>query len=788
MRAVEARGGRPGAPARGDAAARLGPRGRARAGGQALLGRGDEALAAATRIGERLPHAEPRLGWLLRRRLEALAWHPDLEQRCLAYRTLLLDEPLPGYGDLLASFVLSGRPFLTAESIEAIARSRPEPYRLEALRKRLQGFRRDLVWPATPQVRAVFDDVLALLARTARERPEHLVPVRAELATWALFEADPPLAAKAREQLALLSGWCRSRFEARGGPVVLRGPVSESEAQALETVLADPSFLVQSVALAFDEPDAGLVEVAPDGAWVTPLASSQRHRLYRLSFESADAKHRDLLLALRGDMTDAAVEETILWMIVLGDRPGGAGVVPRFGCARPDLGALSTAYFTGLSLWERVRSWTGLREAGETPSPEAWRSLFIRGLTAFFAACRASDYRILPGQIVPGNVAVPREDYLAEVRILSLAGWRPYEGPASLVEPMQRYFFDQSVGHYPSLRGRLDPEWIYEAAVEGLGVSEAQRFLAELADEHDRGRSDPPGGPALLRDFRERLEREYHEPLALRGAVARYAAWCASNPRATAAARRQLVAHMARLYGLEAHGELARYHLYRRSYFKDAAPAVTEALDRVLQRLFERPGEPATRLVELSELQSALVSREDRRAFGELVFPRVEPLQDAELLSPPGGAGVVLVTHVVDSRVGHFTVREPQRTGGGGPALPAAGGLRPRARARVAAPRAARPGGARRGRDHLAHRGAARRPHRGARRGSGAALAASRGRPRRGLQRPARERGLRRDPHPLRAGAVPVRPRLPCRPSLGRAGALPRAAADRGRRLSGLAG
>ncbi len=626
---------------------------------QALLGRGDAALTAATRIGEQLPHAEPRLGWLLRRRLEALAWHPDLETRCLAYRTLLLDELLPDYAELLTSFVLSGRPFLTAESIEAIALSRPEPYRLESLRRRLQGFRRELAWPATPQVRAVFDDVLVLLARTARERPEHLVPVRSELATWALFEADPALAAKAREQLALLASWCRARFDVRGEPVVLRGPVSDAEAQALETVLADPSFLAQSVALAFDEPDAGTVEVAPQGAWAMPLASSQRHRLYRVSFASADGKHRDLLLALRGDVSDATVEETMLWMTVLGDRPGGAGVVPRFGCARPDLGALSTAYVSVLSLWERVRAWTSRREAVEAPDPEAWRSLFIRGLTAFFAAWRASDQRILPGLVVPGNVAVPREDYLAEVRILSLAGWRPYAGPLSLVEPMQRYFFDQAVGHYPSLKGRLDPEWIYEAAVEGLGVPGASRFLASLAESCEREGTAPPGGAAVLRDFRERLEGEYHEPLALRCAVTRYAAWRESSPRTTPAARRQLVAHMARLYGLEAHGELARYHLYRRTYFADAAAAVTGPFDRVLERLFERPGEPATRLVELSELQSALLAREDRRAFGELVFPRVEPLQEAVLHSPPGGAGVVLVTHVVDSRIGHFTVREP---------------------------------------------------------------------------------------------------------------------------------
>ena len=620
---------------------------------RALFGRGEEALAAVEWMAKLLPHAEPRLGRLLRRRLEALAWHDELEVRCLAYRTLLLDEPLLGYGDLLASFVLAGRPFLTAGSIDAIARARPERYRLESLRERLRRYRRDLAWPATPEVRAVFEGIFDLLDGAARARPEQLVPVRAELAAWALFEADRALAGEARMRLAALADWCRAHVRASAGAPPIHGPISPEESRALSEVLADPSFLPQSVALAFDEPDTRALTLGPEGVWVNRLPSSQRHRLFRVSFETIDGHHRDLLLALRGDVADASVEETTLWMIALGDRPGQDGVVPRFGCARADLGALSTAYVSCLSLWERVRAWAG--DVGELRTPEAWRSLFVRGLAAFFAGWRASDGRILPGTVAPTNVAVPRADYLADVRVLSLAGWQPYGGPHSLVEPMQRYFLEQSVGHYPALRGRLEASWIYDAAVEGLGLEGARGFLADLASEP----GDPPGGHACLAAFRERLERSYYEPLALRGAIARYADWQRSNPRATPAARRQLASQMHGLYGLDAHGELARYQLYRRSYFERAAPPVAALFDRLLQKLFERRGEPATRLVELSELQSALDGAEDRRALGELVFPRSQALQDAELRSAPGVSRVLVLSHVVDGRGTRFAVREP---------------------------------------------------------------------------------------------------------------------------------
>jgi hypothetical protein len=651
--AVEAETGRPAQPAAATPVRDPGLEEAHAAASGALLGRGAEALAAVEWMAGRLPHADPRLGRLLRRRLEALAWHADLDVRCLAYRTLLLDEPLLGYGDLFASFVQAGRPFLTAETIEAIARARPERHRLDALRERLRGYRRELAWPATPEVRSVFEGVFELLDGAARARPENLVPVRAELASWALFEADPALARRARARLAALGEWCRSRVGAGGSAVAIHGPISREEERSLSAVLADPSFLPQSVALAFDEPETRALAVAPGGAWVGRLPSSQRHRLFRVSFETMDGQHRDLLLALRGDVAEPVVEETMLWMIVLGDRPGASAIVPRFGCARPDLGALSTAYLSGLSLWERVRAWAG--DVGEVRTPEAWRSLFVRGLAAFFAGWRASDGRILPGNVVPTNVAVPRADYLADVRVLSLAGWKPYDGPLSLVAPMQRHFLEQAVGHYPALRGRLDPAWIYDAAVEGLGVDGARAFLAELAAEG----GDPPGGRERLAAFRESLEVRYFEPLALRGAVARYAEWQRSNPKATPAARRQLASQMHGLYGLDAHGEIARYHLYRRTYFEHAPPPLDGLFDRLLVRLFERRGEPATRLVELSELQSALGSAEDRRALGELVFPRSESLQDAELRSAPGASRAFVLSHVVDGRGARFAVREP---------------------------------------------------------------------------------------------------------------------------------
>jgi hypothetical protein len=86
---------------------------------------------------------------------------------------------------------------------------------------------------------------------------------------------------------------------------------------------------------------------------------------------------------------------------------------------------------------------------------------------------------------------------------------------------------------------------------------------------------------------------------------------------------------------------------------------VREALDRLLARLFERPGELATRLVELSDAQAAIAGGEDRRAFGELVFPDAATLQEAEVAAAPGKARAFVLSHVTGGGEHRYAVREP---------------------------------------------------------------------------------------------------------------------------------
>ena len=636
----------------------------------ALFGPDDAAIEAVRSLGEILGDVTLRLGAVIRRRLEALARHPELKVRCLAYRVLLLAETVPEYSELMPSFILSGLPFLDEESIGEIARANLERRRLDALRKRFHWYRTSLVWPTTPVVRGQFESLFTLLCGFARYHPGYYATVRAELVNWILHRVDPELAESAELHFERLAAWYEEELskevEAEGagaweGKLFVQDGLSKRELAHLEDILVGTTFLKESVALATDGERFDINKIAPRGIWISRILSLHDHRLYRISINTISEKHYDLLLMLRPDMDSALVHETNFWMISVRSYPHGVQVVPRFGCCRPDLGAISFAFVSDLSVWERVRGFAELSETG--PGRAGWHNLFVRGMKVFFVGWRNSGGRIVPGAVTPRNVAVPEPDFREGANILSLAGWKRYRDPLDLVGPMICQFFRQIEHHYPRFRKELEWKWIFEACIEGLGLEEGRRFLIELRGCLEEGEipCDAEHFAEEIDAFLESIDRSYHVPVPLIAAVNRFNEWERVNPRATADAQEQIVRELFRLYRLSRHGPIARYWLYRLTCFAGVKGATREAFDRLLARMFRSPGEAPTRMVELSDLQATLTGDEERMIFSRLVFPQTRGGAPLEVIAvgEKEAKQVIVRSRLTDDRGETFTVREP---------------------------------------------------------------------------------------------------------------------------------
>ncbi|HSB35579.1 MAG TPA: AMP-binding protein, partial [Thermoanaerobaculia bacterium] len=427
---------------------------------EALFGGRDESLQAVGELEERLRRADPATGMALQRRLEALARHPADAVRCAAFRILLLEAPAARAASEMESFLESGLPFLSAESIERIAREGLPGERLTALRRRLHGYRSRLPRPLPSSQADLLSDVFSLLVHHVRRHREDYVPVRSELACWALEEADPQLARTAAALLDELSAWFQRGLASRGayhGALAFHEGTPAGERAQIEQLFDETGFLEEALELACGE-SVTPQDLGPAGIWIAPVASVRRHQLYRAGVNTQSGRHHDLLLIIGDDLDLAAVRQTKLWMEALASPADRDPVVPPFGGFRPELGALSVGWVDEPTLAQRF--WELEEPAREGAGEPAWRTLFVRALAAFFSAWEASGRRLVPGAVSPANVVVPRDDFREGTVLLSLAGHRPYEGPWSLVGPMVRNFFEETFALYPRSRGTLRRSWI----------------------------------------------------------------------------------------------------------------------------------------------------------------------------------------------------------------------------------------------------------------------------------------------------------------------------------------
>ncbi|MBA4377768.1 MAG: hypothetical protein C0395_03800 [Gemmatimonas sp.] len=644
---------------------------------EAFFGGGEAASRAVDGLARALQIADHRTAELLRRRLEALSRHAEMPVRSAAYRVLLLDEPAPDYSQVRPKFLLSGLPFLDEDSIAAITRGGFEERRLAAFRLRLHAYRQHLTWPADDVRRSQLFIIFKLLSDFARLNPAYYGAVRDELVSWVLLREDPVLAAHAQRFALELADWYEEALDRalpHRGPgawqdkILYQDGMSAEEIQRLEEVLVGTTFLQQSVKLTSDGEDLDLREVPREGIWIGRTAVRHRQRIYRLSVNTVQGKHYDLLAVIwdRDLLAEDRSEmmTTIFWLIALGGHPHGPPVLPRFGCYRPAMGALSLAFVSDLSVWERIREFTGDRPQvpGELPDP-GWRRLFVQALAAVFRGWAISGHRIVPGMVTPSNVAVSEPDFREGARILSLTGWSDYTGPLDLVRPMLRNFFKQTTVTYPWTGRRLDLTWIADACVEALGLAGARVFLTELqtalADQPPDGYRSQLG--RVLQGYLHRLDETPFESCALRGAVGRFRRWELSNPDASPQARGQIVEEMLRLYGLDEQPELERYLLYRRTWFRRASDATQAAFDALIAALHREPATPATRRVELNALQETLTEPEDRHAFQRLAFPHSAAGQSAQLLAVGDSdhRQVIVSTRIQDKTGTAYSVREP---------------------------------------------------------------------------------------------------------------------------------
>ncbi len=603
---------------------------------KSLFSEEQQALQAVEELGKMLKNTEKNLCQVIRQRLQAQAYSPFESVRVLAYRILLLDDPTPDYyKKSFPEFLLSGKTYITEESIKYIAQQNIGRQQLQALRERLFTYRTKLKWDLDKVRRQHFEYIFKLLYNFAIKHPEYIPAVRSELSNWVLHYESPYLSKVTKQLLNDLLNYFDGIIQEKFKNIkpdwdkilVFGSNISDEEKNRLLKIFESSHFIEKSVILAFHEPNFSIDKVRPRGIWIVKIQSMREFRQYRMSINTKDAVHYDLHLVVSRKPNIHFRPETALWMAAISGFPFGHRVLPSLGCNMPKLGILSTEYVIGLTVWDKIKEYTNIHRATNFAIRQKhWKKLFVRAFTAFFRAWKYSGYKIVPGIVSPNNVSVPELDFKQNTMILTLTNWKKYNSTLDLIYPMLKEFYQVVIALYPWTTNMLKISWIFDAVVEGLGQKKAIEFLLELKYELENTelRFNGEKISTQLEQYIDYLKNNFYYPLALELAVDQYKEWELINPNATARAKGLTIQELIDLYKLHRYPLIVRYKFYFETYFAKANDQIKKQFNILLERMSKDLNAHPLQLIELSDLQSVISDKDDIELFTKMVFPNID--------------------------------------------------------------------------------------------------------------------------------------------------------------------
>ncbi len=639
----------------------------------ALFCDGETAYQATTQLGQMFGSYEARLANIVRRRLEALSCHHEERIRVLAYRILLVEDPDTNFKTTFPAFIQSGLSFLTEESINEIALSNFGKQHLASLRKRLYNYRTQLKWPAEENVRKQFENVLKLLFNFASRNLDYYISIRSELASWILHRVEPELSKLAEKYFFELFDIFDKRIKTESPKftkfdleyrIVYETGMTQTEIDRLSQFFADTMFLKESVLLAFGDDDFDLSHVPKSGIWISRLMSFYDYRHYRVSINTLKGKHYDLHLVVSKEMKPEPKYESLYWLAAISGYPYGPRTLPSLGCSRLALGIRTTKFLGDLTVWDKIREYSDFDNfTTKNIKRNAWKKMFIVAFSTFFRAWHNSGYKIIPGSIAPNNVVVPTMDFRETASILTLSGYKEYDNTISLVAPMVKNFYCKTAAHYPWIKKELKIRWIFDAAFEAF-EEDAYAFFYNLKKDMEENPIIYEEDQNLLDDlnnYLEKMGKTYYMPLAVLNAIDRYLEWEKITPNAGLDAKEQTLFELMELYKLEQLPDVARYYLFRMTYFAKANDKIQEVFDNLLLRMLRNVKIQPMQMIELSDLQSLMNSPDDKAIFSKMVFPKIRQEQKLDIMKVKAAKKeqVIIRSVLTDKEGNKYNFREP---------------------------------------------------------------------------------------------------------------------------------
>jgi GNAT superfamily N-acetyltransferase len=230
-------------------------------------------------------------------------------------------------------------------------------------------------------------------------------------------------------------------------------------------------------------------------------------------------------------------------------------------------------------------------------------------------------------------------DYQTGARLVSIASRRPFASLVAMLRSFREEFIGRVEREHPRLAGLAGWDVALSSVLEVLGEEAGVAELRRIAASPDADAVD--GLRAAAEAFLAGVERRGFLPRQLFFAAKRFRRWAQINADATLHAQASTLHELYETYGLarlHATYPETRARFYRETVFREAGPALADALDTIIARLRARDLQPEDLSTAASDLLAELkLSPAENYFLTRLSYPYLRPDDEAELVASATG-------------------------------------------------------------------------------------------------------------------------------------------------------
>ncbi|MCO6438804.1 MAG: AMP-binding protein [Phycisphaerae bacterium] len=642
----------------------------------------NDALVAVEHLTRAITAGRASYQELAETHLQLAAMHPQEVVRSRAFAALFEHQPVENFGRTAAMFCESLRPFLDEEAVATIAALPVDGGKWSCLAAALASLRRIVAHSRNGQAESFAQGLLEALGRIPERNPDYFLPVRRELTAWMLAKLAPPLPKNAERIANRLVEGVRHRLPPREPEVVdpdtgetftwadacrFEDGIDPGELARITAAMLATDLIPEAVHLLHQRHKLGLEDLTPGSVWISLLGTRFGRSVYHVGVRLRNRERVDFTLYVNSTAATEAFVTDLRLMTVAAGGPGETALTPKVGGYWPQYGLATLEYIPG----EPLESLT--RHMHDHPDRDvlqrlrgSWRHLSWAALTAAYEFHRRTERQWMLVGTVTRDVSVPLNDFDENIRVVSAAGWRPFEGTLDMVLRLKRALLDRVRFHFPALIPHTQDEILFAAAIEALGMRDGLSFLEEALSE--AGRTVEPDREVVelaeeLRKYIGAVRRDGYMPRALYCAIERYRAWEQQVPEANTHARAAQLHEIKNNYRIEEVRRKfpgSRLWLFAETVLRNAPPEGQRTIREAIVRL--RDGASIKDVLGrlYVELKETMPSQDQQYFLTRATYPHLEVDTRAELVrsGEVGQDRAELATHHTD-RIGRFLKIRP---------------------------------------------------------------------------------------------------------------------------------